>query len=365
MSDTSGFATSAGGLDAGGSVSLFDTIVAGNTGTAVAQDVMGVVTSQGHNLIGNGDGSTGLVDGINNDRVGTTGSAIDAHLGPLQDNGGPTPTMALLSGSPAIDAGDNAGAPPSDQRGFVRVFNTTIDIGAFEAQSPELLATSTVLLLNTASPAEGQPLSFIISVSQALPGASPATPGGTAHVRVDGGAPSDVTVTGGSATFDLPGGLAHGSHTIDAVYDGDGTFAGSSSGTTFTVVAAPPTTTPVGVTVAGPLTGDVTALVTITRVPGPHGKGKPARTLIVTLVNSSGQVIEGPITVVLNGLRPAVKVLGASGFTDRKKHRRPFVVLTPGADNLFQPGGRLSFLLRFHGRPTHFTATVTAGPANP
>src|SRR5262249_38514118 len=43
-----------------------------------------------------------------------------AQLGPLQDNGGPTPTHALLSGSPAIDAGDSTGCPPTDQRGITR-----------------------------------------------------------------------------------------------------------------------------------------------------------------------------------------------------------------------------------------------------
>src|SRR5206468_427787 len=55
-----------------------------------------------------------------------------------QDNGGPTQTMALLAGSPAADAGDDAGAPAYDQRGpgFPRVVGGAIDIGAFEARSP-------------------------------------------------------------------------------------------------------------------------------------------------------------------------------------------------------------------------------------
>ena len=63
---------------------------------------------------------------------------IDPLLGPLQNNGGPTFTHALLPGSPAIDAGDpNFTPPPStDQRGcpFDRVFNGRIDIGSFETQ---------------------------------------------------------------------------------------------------------------------------------------------------------------------------------------------------------------------------------------
>jgi len=63
----------------------------------------------------------------------------DPLLGPLQDNSGPTPTHALLPGSPAIDRGDPSFAPPPDfdQRGegFVRVVNGRIDMGAFEVQA--------------------------------------------------------------------------------------------------------------------------------------------------------------------------------------------------------------------------------------
>jgi len=62
----------------------------------------------------------------------------DPMLGPLQDNGGSTYTHALLTGSPAIDAGDPNFTLPLgyDQRGsgFQRVFNGRVDIGAFEVQ---------------------------------------------------------------------------------------------------------------------------------------------------------------------------------------------------------------------------------------
>jgi hypothetical protein len=63
----------------------------------------------------------------------------DPVLGPLQNNGGPTYTHALLPGSPAIDAGDPKFTPPPfyDQRGsgFWRVRNGRIDVGAFEVQA--------------------------------------------------------------------------------------------------------------------------------------------------------------------------------------------------------------------------------------
>ncbi len=69
---------------------------------------------------------------------GTCSSAFppdtDPKLGPLQDNGGPTFTHALLTGSPAIDAGSNADCPDTDQRGVTRPINGTCDIGAYEYQ---------------------------------------------------------------------------------------------------------------------------------------------------------------------------------------------------------------------------------------
>jgi len=56
----------------------------------------------------------------------------DPKLGPLANNGGPTLTMALLPGSPAIDAGNTAVAPTDDQRGFPRPAGLAADLGAFE-----------------------------------------------------------------------------------------------------------------------------------------------------------------------------------------------------------------------------------------
>ena len=128
-----------------------NTIIAGN-GIPTKPDVTGIFTSQGHNLIGkatgggNGgnDDQTGFTNGVNGDQVGTLASPIDAKLGALADNGGPTRTHKLLSGSPAFDAGDNALAKDAsnntlttDQRGagrFANSFtpNVTVDIGAFE-----------------------------------------------------------------------------------------------------------------------------------------------------------------------------------------------------------------------------------------
>jgi hypothetical protein len=113
-----------------------NTIVATNLGSA--PDISGSFTSQGHNLIGDGDGGTGFINGGAGDQVGTTAQPIDPRLGLLAANGGPTKTHALLAGSRAIDAGDNLNLPPTDQRGLARKkdgnFNgvAVVDIGAFE-----------------------------------------------------------------------------------------------------------------------------------------------------------------------------------------------------------------------------------------
>lgn len=63
---------------------------------------------------------------------------LDANplLGPLQDNGGFTDTMALGTGSPAIDAGDDANCPATDQRGAARLQGSHCDIGAYEYEFP-------------------------------------------------------------------------------------------------------------------------------------------------------------------------------------------------------------------------------------
>jgi hypothetical protein len=140
--NTSGVSVRGGGLYVAGSPVLHNTLIAGNfngaTGTT-ADDVYGGLNPGGDcNLIGDGTGMTGLSDGVNGNQVGSFDNPIDPLLGPLADNGGPTLTHALLSGSPAIDAGNNAYATDWDQRGpgYPRIVNGIIDIGAFEVQAP-------------------------------------------------------------------------------------------------------------------------------------------------------------------------------------------------------------------------------------
>jgi len=101
------------------------------------QDVFGDFLSLGNNLVGEIDGgSTGF--GAPGDLMGRSKDPLDPRLGPLAFNSGPTKTHALLAGSLAIDHGDSAGAPATDQRGVTRPRDgdgngtSVIDIGAFE-----------------------------------------------------------------------------------------------------------------------------------------------------------------------------------------------------------------------------------------
>ena len=142
-----------GGIRVGpASVTLENTIIAGNTAANGLGDttgaptpgpnVDGAVTSNGHNLLGVTTEATGFTG---------TGDQTGANpmLAALADNGGPTQTMKLLTGSPAIDAGVAAGAT-FDQRGMPRtvddpgVVNAATsdgtDIGAYEAEVPCVLS---------------------------------------------------------------------------------------------------------------------------------------------------------------------------------------------------------------------------------
>ncbi len=112
---------------------LQNSIVADNSNEVSSSDLSGTFAAD-YNVIKNPGSSS-----INESVPGSNLIGVDPMLGPLQDNGGPTLTHALLTGSPAIDRGDPAFVPPPDfdQRGdgYPRVINGRLDMGAFEVQS--------------------------------------------------------------------------------------------------------------------------------------------------------------------------------------------------------------------------------------
>jgi hypothetical protein len=119
---------------------------AGASGANIRNSFPGTVASLGYNLSSDNGGGflTNSTDQIN----------IDPMLGPLQDNGGPVFTHALLNGSPAIDKGKNLNGDTTDERGFPRTFDDLAianaingdgtDIGAYESFQLRITAVAKV-----------------------------------------------------------------------------------------------------------------------------------------------------------------------------------------------------------------------------
>ena len=119
---------SGGGIYCASDCVLSNTILAGNTdASGTAPDGGGSFSDQGYNLVGNGTGLSGITNGVNGDRVGTSGSPIDAQLAALANYGGPTQTMIPLPGSSAICGGSAASlvteGMTTDQRGEILNLN--------------------------------------------------------------------------------------------------------------------------------------------------------------------------------------------------------------------------------------------------
>jgi hypothetical protein len=132
MNNSTVSGNSAGGIFSGGTATLQNSIIANNSGTNCG----GTITSHGYNLSSDGSCALGNSGDLND---------TDPMLGPLQYNGGPTQTMALPSGSPAVDGGNPSGCTDglgqllkTDQRGNPRPDTEDrggCDIGAYEHQS--------------------------------------------------------------------------------------------------------------------------------------------------------------------------------------------------------------------------------------
>jgi hypothetical protein len=238
-------ATTGGGIYNGGTAeTVISNIIAANTASGSGPDFSNAdsVTSESYNLIGVSDGNS-FVNGVNNDQVGSNAAPLNPMLGPLQNNGGPTFTKALMGGSPAINAGANPLALAFDQRGpdYPRVALGQADIGAYEYGDfcPTIDATVsgsavicpgastnvtvtvsggtppyTVTLNNNGGTMTGSsPLSFMVQPSAATiysvasgidSDECPVTGVGTATIAID--TATTATVTGGGTV--CPGGSA-------------------------------------------------------------------------------------------------------------------------------------------------------------
>jgi hypothetical protein len=235
-------------------ITVANTLYAGNkvgTTSPVDNQCGGTHTSSGYNLRQTADvGCNGFTG---------TGDIAPANpmIGTLTDNGGPTPTIALLTGSPAINAGNDqlavGGAfpacPATDQRGVSRAGGANrCDIGAFEKRSPTTTAVTcapTTLTLgvggSTCTATVGDTLTAPTGDVTFTTGSSGTfSGGGTCTLLADTGTSScSLTYT--------PSAVGSGSHLITASYVGTADFAPSEGATQISVLSPPvitPTTPP-------------------------------------------------------------------------------------------------------------------------
>ena len=180
-----------------------------NFGTLTLQNTI-VANSTGGNCLNINNGS--LVDGGGNlswPDATCPGLNADPLLGPLQDNGGPTETHALLAGSPAIDAALLANCPTTDQRGVSRPQGASCDIGAYELQSGVygfsgfFQPVDNLPTLNVVKAGASIPVRFSLNGDQGLDIFAAGYPA-SLRIACDSAAPQDVieeTVTPGSSSL--------------------------------------------------------------------------------------------------------------------------------------------------------------------
>jgi predicted outer membrane repeat protein len=238
-----------------GPVTLNNTIVAGNFSGAgsTADDARGTfATASTYDLFGTG-GSGNLTSGNTTHNLFNVANPGLASLGSY---GGTTQTVALLPGSPALDAGTNAGAAPSDQRGSTRTIDLAsqsnagdgTDIGAFETNG----FTVGIVSGNNQSAAVGTAFAnpLVVSVAPIHVG-DPVNAGVVTFVGPTSGAsinPSTVTATvsGGQASASVTAnGTTGGPYTVNAAAGGNtvGFSLTNVAGTTMTVTLVSGTVT--------------------------------------------------------------------------------------------------------------------------
>lgn len=143
-------ATNGGGIlidgGSGGTLIAKNTLIAGNTlsgSGGVGPDINAAIDPTSvNNLIGIGDGSTGLSNSIGGNRIGTAAAPIAPLLGTLGSYGGTTQTIPLLPGSPAIDTGTNAWAsrPPTSAASLASARRTSARSSRRASPSPSSAA---------------------------------------------------------------------------------------------------------------------------------------------------------------------------------------------------------------------------------
>jgi CSLREA domain-containing protein len=220
---------------------LKNTIVANNSGNNA--NIAGPVDTANsfNNLIG-AVGTGGLTNGVNGNQVGVANA--NTLLAALGNYGGTTQTIALLPGSPAINAGTASGAPATDQRGIARPQLGTVDIGAFESRGFTLAlagGNNQSAFVNTAF---ANPLAVSVTANSA---GEPVNGGKVTFTPPGSGA--SATIAGNPVT--IAGGVANGNATANGVVGGPYTVAASANGATPAINFSLTNTNPPPTIVAG------------------------------------------------------------------------------------------------------------------
>jgi hypothetical protein len=319
---------SGGGISNSNMANARNTLVAGNT-SASGPDVSGTLNSLGYNLIGNTGGAT--INGT------TTGNRLNVNplLGPLQNNGGPTQTHALLPDSPARDAGDNCVLTntcasdnlgfnlTTDQRGtgFPRRLGSAADIGAFEAQPLDSTPPDTII-------ASGPPaLTNSTSATFNFSGSDNLTPveSLTYECSLDNAnfAPCNAT-----QTFTA---LGNGPHTLQVrAKDSAGNIDPTPASYTWTIDITPPPAPVVATPANGSLTNNNRPTVTGTAEPNSTVTvffgSSPAGT---TMANGSGDWSFTPSSTLSDGTHTVkARASDAAGNTSGDSTTNTFTVDT-------------------------------------
>ncbi|MES2659069.1 MAG: choice-of-anchor Q domain-containing protein [Verrucomicrobiota bacterium] len=288
----------------GGSAQFKNTILAGNNAPSDANlGVSGTtITTLGGNLLGTQSTFTNQFPvgypNANLDIVGANASPIDPSLAPLARNGGPTPTLSLLPGSPAVDAGV-ATTLLTDQRGAERVLADGPDIGAFETAASDYSLSGLVLhaTINPALTSMG--VRFEISTDPNFLPSVTTLAGSGAQALTDG------TVSG--AAFNNPTGVAQ-----DAV--GNLFIADAGNNTIRMISPAGVVTTIAGTGGFGFANGPGTSATFA--IPGALAVGPDNNLYVSDILNHCIRKLSRPVT---NGLPWTVTTLvgsGTAGFSD-------------------------------------------------
>jgi hypothetical protein len=298
-----------GGIYNLGTVTLQSTIVAGDTAPN-GPDIFGALTTDSaYNLVGDGSGLSGISDNDANHNI----VGHPALLGPLGNYGGPTQTMALLAGSPAIANGSPAGpgVPTTDQRGFPRPLSSQVDIGAFQTQATAVAVSPSTAIYSPNS----QTITLTATVTdngQTMPQATGAV---TFTVLVPGGTnlttgPVALNNKGVATTqLTLPAAFSAGNYTLSASYsDSSGVFSPSSGSSTLTVQPAAPTVNVAGVSLTYSPTRKQETTLTATVTLG----GAAVAEGVVTFLVSAPSVNPGAPPVVLGQVQALVNAQGVA-----------------------------------------------------